>query len=500
MPDAGCYARQVRVLIVHHGLLPAPGRPTTGGALRAWHHGRALQQAGHEVVWLSRAQDAPGGFEGPADLLARARAVGPDRVICVQPEEAPPLTGLDVPLAVDLYAPRLVEAPFEGTLWREAMHTLRAVAAGDVFLVSNARQRWHWLGVLALAGVDVRTDPTLLVSLVAPEEVPAREVPDEPVLVAGGASWPWQDPVPALNRVLAHLDARGTGRVRWFGGQPLIGEPVEGWRLPEHPRLEATGWVARDELLAAYATATAAVDWMAPNPEREMALSFRHVDYLGCGLPVLTGPDTALADVLGRAGWATADIEGALDEVIDAPDQVLRRSRAARRLARRLFSLEACEGPLVSWVEWGERRPRPAAGPLPQLAELMAKLGAAEAARSAAEARLECASAEVAEKRAEVARLNEQIAVLTGTVDRLSRAMDEVAGFKREAVTVLGGQSEQARRQLADTERELAIARADLEKKSAELRAMDQLRERLEHDLDNLRQELARSRRGLFRR
>ena len=31
----------------------------------------------------------------------------------------------------------------------------RRIAAGDVFLVSNPRQRWTWLGVMALAGIDV---------------------------------------------------------------------------------------------------------------------------------------------------------------------------------------------------------------------------------------------------------------------------------------------------------------------------------------------------------
>ena len=180
----------MRVLVVHHGLLPAEDRPATGGALRAWHHGRALQLAGHEVHWLHRDQDGPGGFSSPAHLAAVARSLRPDRIVAVQLEDAPALATVGVPLAVDLYAPRLLEAPFEGTLAREAVTVMRALAACDVFLVSNPRQRFTWLGVLALAGVDVRADPTLLVELVAPEG-PRRRWPKEPELVAGGASWPW---------------------------------------------------------------------------------------------------------------------------------------------------------------------------------------------------------------------------------------------------------------------------------------------------------------------
>jgi len=76
-----------------------------------------------------------------------------------------------------------------------------------------------------------------------------------------------------------------------------------------------------------------------------------------------------------------------------------------------------------------------------------------------------------------------------------------VAGFKREAIDLLGGRIARAGDARAEAERELAILRADLEKKTAELLAMDELRARLENDLDNLRREVQRLReRGLFRR
>ncbi len=484
----------MRILIVHHGLLPADDRPVTGGALRAWHHGEALRRAGHEIHFLTRAQDAPGGFTAPADLARRARALRPDRIIAVQPEDAPALRVVGAPLCVDLYAPRLLEAPFEGTLAREAVTTLRALAAGDAFLVSNPRQRMAWLGVLALAGVDVRTDPTMVVPLVAPEG-PRRRAPKEPVLVAGGAAWPWQDPRAGLQVALDVLDARGEGKVVWFGGAPLIGEADGAWTLPAHPRLEAPGWAPRSALLHAYAGATLAFDWMTPNPERRLAFSFRHADYLGCGLPILTGPDTALTDVLGDAGWATP-LDGLADTLREALDDAAdrrRRGQAARALARGPLSLDVASAPLLRWVEEGTRHPR-AQGPLVDAAGHAARAAAAEARLDAAVSAQSTAEAEVARKRQENAALTAQVQDLVATTARLARAMDEVAGFKREAIAVLGGQNEQAARSLDDANRELAILRADLAKKSAELAAMDDLRARLEHDLDNLRRELAQAR------
>ena len=481
----------MRILIVHHGTLPAPGRAVTGGALRAWHHGRALQDAGHEVFFLTRAQDTPGGYANSRDLAWRARHLAPDRIVCVQLEEAAALGTLGVPMAVDLYAPRLLEAPFEDHLAEAAIDSLRAIAAGSVFLVSNPRQRWAWLSVFALAGVDIRTDPTRHVPLVAPDG-PERSPPDEPVFVAGGAAWPWQDPIPSLVRVLEHLDRRGTGRVRWFGGAPLIGQGehvTHAWTLPTHPRLETPGWLPYDGVLQEYAQATAAIDWMAPNPERALALSFRHVDYLGCGLPILTGPDSALVDVLGDAGIATDDIEAALDAVLDHPDDLPRRSDAARTLARTRFSRDAAEAPLVAWISTGLTHRR-ARGPLVDAAQHAAEAADARARADALEAAFESAEQEVARKRDENAALGRQVQQLTGIVERLTRTLDEVAGFKREAISVLGGEAERAQRSLDDTEREVTILRADLAKKSAELRAMDQLRERLENDLHHLRAEL----------
>lgn len=495
----------MRVLVVHHGRLPPrpeeEDRPVSGGALRAAWHIAALERAGHEVVALTRDRDAPGGFEAAADLLVRAAALRPDRVICVQPEDAPALAPLGVPLAVDLYAPRLLEAAFEGQVAREATVALRALAVGDVFLVSNPRQRWSWLGIMALAGLDLRVDPTLLVPLVA-EPGPPRSPPldrgEEPLLVAGGAAWAWQDPVPGLERVLAHLDRRGEGRVVWYGGAALLdGQVSGGWTLPEHPRLLAPGWTGRRALLAAYARATAAVDWMAPNVERGLAFAFRHADYLGCGLPILTGPDTALTDWLGEAGWASADVESTLDAALDHPDELRRRSAAARQLAESKLSLDTAGAELQRWVESGRRAPR--SGPaLTEAAALATEAARERALREAQGESLIRAEAEVRDKRAEVARLSQQLSLLTGIADRLSRALDEVAGFKREAVAVLGGQVERASGQERALERELATCRADLAKKNAELEAALQLQGRLENDLRAAHAELERTRRRGF--
>lgn len=489
----------MRILIILHGAPPQEGLPSSGGAQRAASHARALIAAGHEVHLVTREQDRrPGGpptfAHGPA-LREHALAVRPDLILCVQPEEAPEVEGLGVPLIVDLYAPRLIEAQFQDCAGIEAVRTIRAIQAGDLHLFSNVRQRDFYLGLLALSGVDVRASAGLVIPLVAPDG-PPRTAPDSPCFVLGGTFWPWADPSEGLRRALAQLERRGTGRIVVYGGRPTLGDSrVLALSDLHGERLEFADVLPYDQLLSAYAGATAAIDQMAPNPERSIALSFRQLDYLGCGLPIIAGNDQPLSSLLREsgAGLVGLPIESAIDQLIEesAGDAAPWRARcdAARALAREHFSLERCEAPLLEWIKrpvLREKRPTP----LGELAQALEALGEARAAQAAMSERVGRAEQETLLKRQEVESLSSQIRTLLGSVDQLSGAIAEVAGFKREAITVLGGDIVRGRKECAHLERELSIARADNAKKSAEIAAMEGERLRLENDLVHARQEL----------
>jgi len=481
----------VRVLVVFHGWLPRDDRPGSGGAIRAWHHGEALRDAGHEVLYLTRDQDqvdgGPQTFSSASELRQYAETVRPDRIVCVQPEEAQVLSGI-APLCVDLYAPRLLEAAWQDATEDAAVQTLRAIAAADEFLFSNARQRWFYLGLLALAGVDLRQASGRVVPLVAPDG-PPRRAPKHPVLVMGGVSWPWQDPREAIARTQEHLEKRKKGKLIVIGGRPAVGDcdvvdlPAE---VPASKRLEYVGNLPYPALLKRYASATAALDVMAPNPERELALAFRHVDYLGCALPVITRGDHALE--LGEAGWVVdGDLEEVLDEVLDHPKRVAKRSRAAAALAKR-FSRSEAEAGLVAWVESGSSRDR-GRTPLLDSADARARIGELAGELTAERVLRQTAEVEVAHKRVEAERLATQIATLTGTIERLTRTLDEVAGFKREAVRVLGAENSAISEEAKALSRELADLRADLAKKEVELRTARREQDRLNDAVARLQDE-----------
>jgi hypothetical protein len=474
----------MRVLVVHHGaLVPPAGQPASGGALRARVHARALEEAGHEVLTLGRAQDEPGalpgpgralrGFRAPAELRRRAQDAAVDRIVCVAPEEAGALAGI-APLCVDLYAPRMLEGAFEGLQEHEAGRTLEALRAADEVLFSNPRQRWFFLGLLGAAGWDLTTTAGRLVPLACVDE-PGRTArlrpPATPYVIVGGQPWPWQDAGATLARAVRHLGFHADVRV--VGLPAVTGATAVA-------RGDRAGWL---DLLAGSA---AVLDRYAPNPERALAQSFRQMDALTAGAPLVTDPDTPLAEEVRAtgAGWVDTPLEDALDAALaeaTQPEAALRRRAAVHTLAAR-FAPARTEEPLLAWITEGTVRARSW-----NLLAPGAALARARDRAARAEARRDAALAEVADKRAEIEALNAQVRALAGAVEASAAALSDVAGFKREVAAVLGTRLSGREAEAEHLRRELAIAHAEIDKKTRELDAAQAERDRVGKVLRALR-------------
>ncbi len=448
-------------LLVAHGPAVDPDQPVSGGALRAQVHEHALKRAGHTVTVLRRAQDEPGGFASPADLRRRAKAARPDAILCVAPEEAWSLRGI-APLCVDLYAPRMLEAAWQGTQSEAAGIAVRAVHAADEVLFSNGRQRWFWLGILGLAGWDLAAPCGRVVPLSCAPVTPLPTPPtaatpsSAPFVILGGQRWPWQDASDALRRAVAHFGGRVECRV--YG-------PASGV-----PGVREMGAVSRREWLQACSEAVAVLDRYAPHHERELALSFRQLDALTAGTPLITDANTPLAAELGGAGWVEEALEDALDLACGPAGK---RARARVRAVAERYDAKVTEAPLLAWNPSYRARGESVLG-------ARAALEAARARSLADQLRREAAEAEVWAKRAEVEGLHAQTRALCSAVEASSAALADVAGFRREAVTVLGARLSGADTTREALAREVETLRADLTKKNAELEAMTADRDRLQ--------------------
>lgn len=345
-----------RVLIICGDLPPFPGLPGSGAGLRAYTLGRGLEEKGHRVVWGVPRAAVPEGVAMPdevrtyvrEDLAAFIGSVGPEVIIF---QHWALVYGLDlpeIPTVIDLHGPALLETLYQDSPELKAMtvHKIHSLRQADFFTCAGENQRHYWYGWLTLAEHDVRQNVLDVVPMSMPPGLPERDPAEEVELVYGGFYLPWQDPVWALEGVIDHLERRGEGRLKFFGGRHpyLKGVPGGAYgaleeRLAASPRVEVMGVVSRDELLSHYARARAAVDLMARNPERELAFTTRTVEYLWAGLPVIHQPWSELAGYIHdyQAGWLVdvGDAHGltaALDEIFDAPAAAARRGDQAREL------------------------------------------------------------------------------------------------------------------------------------------------------------------------
>lgn len=296
----------------------------------------------------------------------------------------------DLPVAIDLYDPWLVEnLHYAATLGLDPYRNDHAtwvlqMSRGDFFLCSSGEQRLFYLGFLAALGrvnpERLAVDPELsgLIAAVpfgvAEEQAPARpllapKAPGERRLLFGGL-YDWYDPwtlLAALSRIealpwtLLLVENPNPGSTP----QRLMGE-VERWCRDRGwwgRRVRAIPWVPAARRYDLLREVDALVATHRPSLETDLALRTRFLDALAAGCPVVTSAGGTVARLVADhgAGWVVPPGDsGALAEAISAllsrPEEVERRVRAGLALAR-LFSWERVLAPLVAFCENPRRDP-----------------------------------------------------------------------------------------------------------------------------------------------
>ena len=100
----------------------------------------------------------------------------------------------------------------------------------------------------------------------------------------------------------------------------------------------------------ALSQATLALDWMENNGEREMAISFRQMEYIGAGLPILTYPSAMLASIVKNTFWATNDIKELVRKLIHNP-HLVKEKRIATQKVQQLLSLNKTTKDFLNWCK-----------------------------------------------------------------------------------------------------------------------------------------------------
>jgi len=488
-----------QVLIHVHGNLPDAERPTVGNGLRARQLGSSLAAQGIAVSYLThtsfyrdaRPPAAMSLFDTSTEFLNIIKSRRPDLLILIQGEglEMIPESGCDTPILADWIAPRMLEFAFQRLpLEQWLFRVLAAMTRADYHACCTEPQRAYLYAMLQLAGVAMDQASVAVVPLAAvgPAVVHTPSTGPDPVFVAGGVHWPWVRSTRFLRILLEEMDAAGRGVLKLFGGRYPFAIDADHYQdavetLPPSPRLRSGGLLPYPALLQEYAAADVAVDLFEENPERQLALSFREIDYLWCGLPMVCAPFTFMARHVKQygAGWVpphTDDpaIRQVFREILSLPRPLpAGYSEAARRLTREVFDDQAAIQPILSILNGPLRKAPPAAS------LLRSSLSWAEQARTEMDRLLR-----------ETRALRDELAAR----DRDLNALRELEKEKERHLSESGATIAELRRYIADKETNLQQSMNLIAEKDQALGYQQATIGRLEEHVNHLQEDANRLR------
>ena len=478
----------MKISILHHHPISNFGTAQDGASIRLQHLCQGIKEHRPNVDFVFFCKASTEGH-WKRHIQQHLEDVRPDIVLCSQMEDVALLPSRDtwpnVPVIVDLYAPRLLESLYEDDNGLISHQLLLAIERADAYLITHEHQRDHWNALLRLVGV--RDLNRVLVTPLA-LNIQQNKASDALTLVGGGRVWPWQNPWENLRLLLENLDTQNRGTVHWFS-PPEQSIPVE------HPRLQKHPWTSREAYRSILSQSSFGLDLNPDSPERYLACAFRHLEFLGCGLSILS----ANQNILTRSEQKLCqhvdfsdinNLQTALDN--PAPKTTLKRFQQAHQPAQVVKNL-------MQWLEHPSCR-------VSQDHLVIQALGPTQDHLDAQDRLVELENQIDALKRThreqtELLNIaNQQAQQSTASLLQVSTALEQISAFKNDIAHSWSDIMRQQQDHIQTLQTQVADLLADNAKKSAELHAMDLLRARLENDLQHTRAEQERQTRSRWRR
>jgi len=215
--------------------------------------------------------------------------------------------------------------------------------------------------VVRLTGVA--RDQIFVCPLGRPDWMPRGAEPAEAPLLFLGSIEPRKNVgllLDAYERLRAMRDARGTPTPRLVlaGGAGLDSGPIlrRAAAAPLAAHVDVLGYVAPEARRALYASAMACI-----LPSHTEGFGLPALEAMTIGVPVIVADQGALPEVVGTAGvlFHTGDADAlaaAIDRVVSAPDERVRRSEAGLQQSRAFSWANTAERTREAWAHAVERR------------------------------------------------------------------------------------------------------------------------------------------------
>ncbi|MEA2059222.1 MAG: glycosyltransferase [Thermodesulfobacteriota bacterium] len=377
-----------KIMIVTHGLYPVPGHTVSGNGIRAWGLATGLADRGFEVLYATPEDTVHPHtppkqltlvpFEDKAAFCRLIDQYQPSVLIVgywaymhMIPED------IKIPIVMDLLAPWLLEADFQDNsgMEIEIRDYLTCLSRADFFLCCTMRQKAFHTAWLFAAGFPFKDIPLGVVPISADPNVPPRSFPpagseatgSPVVFLYGGVLWPWRSPEQWLTALLEILAREQNGRLQLIGGKYPLDPTGEEYslNLPSGPEYDAVmeklDLLPYDRMEDVFLQADIGIELSSGNIEREMSFSFRVIEYLRCGLPVICNDFLEIADKikLYDAGWVLdrsdeAGLEILVKKILSGQADIAEKSRNAQRLVQEEFNIFKTIHPLARFCRHPE--------------------------------------------------------------------------------------------------------------------------------------------------
>lgn len=354
-----------------------PSRVATGNQVRTQGIAEALVAAGHEVLQAvpTRESERPDADEAGfhayrtrEELDALVREQGVEAILAGYWALLAHVGQDGPPVILDFIAPRLLEQLYQapGEVAEHAAELIGLLPRADHFLVGNQRQADLLLGLLLQAGFDCREQvPVSVVPICARarhdgagESEAAGSRP--PRLVSAGVRWPWRQAE----------DWQAELRAAEADGEAVLVE-LSGDYPGTAPGGGDGGLLPYAGMQAALQACDIGLELGDRNPEREFSHSFRALEYLECGLPIMINPWIPLAASVReyQAGWVVespSQLREVLAEIRRDPGLLAARRQGARRLVSEQLNYGRSCQPLLQYLDNPIRPKRFGAAPDPE--------------------------------------------------------------------------------------------------------------------------------------
>lgn len=375
----------MKIAIISHGTFYNPKEILSGNSIRGYFLSKGLVEYGIKVLYLYPSTCSPKkipssiheGIEVKTyhsamhlEMILRSEQliaifVGYYELVRDIPQD------IGIPIIIDLPGPRILELLFQMSnpeISETASEMIRLLSRADHFVVGTYRQKCFLTPWLLLAGfgtnaydsIDVIPLSTALSNSIPPKKTAVDEKIN---LVYAGVIWPWRDPDSLFEqmKVFFHEETSHPFHVFIISGkyvysgdthdeskfQKLVSDNQD---FSKHSLMP---YDSMQEFLMGHCHI--GIEFSEINIERIFSQSFRIVEYLKLGIPVICSYYLEIADLIKEynAGWiihSPLEIGTILRDIAQNPDQIEQKGKNAERLVRNEFDYRKTIIPLVSYI------------------------------------------------------------------------------------------------------------------------------------------------------